>query len=99
MIWRLALIYLNFDPMGISRAGKLKMKHKKNNVLSSLCPMDENPGRYEQVFNVHLKFSLKGLVLGKEPFKYYVIKAHASKRWVGGVRKWLFLMIYSTVNF
>ena len=30
--------------------------------------------------------------LTKGPFKYYVIKE------VGGVRKWQFLMIYSTVN-
>ena len=37
MIWRLAKD-LNFDPMGISRAKKLKMEHKKNTYFHHYVP-------------------------------------------------------------
>ena len=36
--------------MGVSRARKLKMKCKKNNVLSSLVN-DENPRQHEEVYS------------------------------------------------
>ena len=53
------LIYLNFDPMGFSRARKLKMKHK-NNVLLSLRLMDEHPRRLYVKMRFYLNnFSLK----------------------------------------
>ena len=50
--------------------------------------------QYIRTENPLHKYNLKKpTCASKGPFKHYV-----TKRWVGGVRKWQFLMIYSTVN-
>ena len=42
-------------------------------------------------------------ILQKRFFREHSVRGHSSitssKRWVGGVRKWQFLIIYSTVNY
>ena len=38
-----ALIYLNFDPKGVSRAQKLKMKHKKITYFRHYVPWTKIP--------------------------------------------------------
>ena len=40
--------YLNFDPMGVSRAQKLKMKHEKITYFRHHVPWTKNPRRHEQ---------------------------------------------------
>ena len=56
-----------------------------------LAPIGETELSHEYFFNSHFGFCEAGR-----------IRDHSSitpaKKWVGGVRKWQFLMIYSTVN-
>ena len=44
---------------------KIEYEALKNNVLSSLCPMDENPRRHEQVSSSQ---NLKSLILKIQKF-------------------------------
>ena len=39
-----------FWPYGRLKGPKIQNEALKNNVLSSLCPMDRNPRRHEQIF-------------------------------------------------
>ena len=52
MTWRLAktLIYLNFDPMGVSRAHILKMKHKKITYIHHYVPWTKIPDDMNKSF-------------------------------------------------
>ena len=54
MIWRLAkdLDLPEFWPYGRLKGRKIENEALKNNVLSSLRPMDENPRRHEQVYSL-----------------------------------------------
>ena len=59
LIWRLAKdLYLpECWPYGHLKGPKIENEARKNNVLLSLRPMDENPGRHEQVYMKSLTFS------------------------------------------
>ena len=62
MILRLAK-YLDlpeFWPYGRLKGPKIENEAWKNNVLSSLRPMDENPGRHEQVYSLLLHIWVQG---------------------------------------
>ena len=54
MIWIVAkdLDLPEFWPYGRLKGPKIENEALRNNVLSSLCPMDENLGRHEQVLHI-----------------------------------------------
>ena len=60
----MTLIYLNFDPMGQGLKGPtIENEALKNNVLSSLYPMDDNPRTHEQIQHVSFCKSPLKLIL------------------------------------
>ena len=69
MIWRLAkdLDLPEFWPYGHLKGPKIENEALKNNVLSSLHPMDENSRRHEQ-----------GYELSKTPLLYKLYSATSS---------------------
>ena len=68
----------------------------KNNSFYTRSRLGFNKHSFQKGRRVNKKYCYDDnpfLVLNKGPFKYYVIKE------VGGVRKWLFLMIYNTLKY
>ena len=64
MIWRLVkdLDLPELWPYGHHKGPKIENEALENNVLSSLCPMHENPRGHEQGYNRNdLDLTLEGL--------------------------------------
>ena len=74
MIWRIAkdLDLHEFWPYGCLRGPKIENEALKNNLLSSLRAMDENPRRHEQGFNLKNLKGFFGQVMRSKAF--YQIK-------------------------
>ena len=73
MIWRLAkdLDLPEFWPYGRLKGPKIENEARKNNVLSSVRPMDKNPRQHEQGSCVFLvKLVKDNMIIYRSGFNY-----------------------------